>query len=120
LDVSLDDGDPFNKDSDMGKATGIIASVGITLGSFIAGRFAMDPPAAANAAHPPVTAPWNITSLDDLQRIRNQAAQQTINPATGRPDPYATVQAWVEQTEAQEAANDRGRATLQQRKDMNH
>lgn len=85
----------------MGKATGIIASVGLTLGSMVAGHFMSDGPAAANAK-PQVPAPWNITSLDDLQRIRNQANQQVMNPATGKPDAYGTVQAWVEQTEAAE------------------
>ena len=87
----------------MGKASGIIASVGITLGSFVAGHFAMDKP-TANAAHQSAPAPWNITSLDDLQRVRNQSAQQAIDPVTGRPDPTATVQAWVEQVQAADRA----------------
>jgi hypothetical protein len=86
----------------MGKATGIIASVGVSLGSFVAGHFALESPASKGPAQPTISAPWSVSSLDDLQRIRNQAAHQAINPATGRPDPYATVQAWVEQEQAQE------------------
>jgi hypothetical protein len=94
----------------MGKATGIIASIGLTLGSMLASHFMSDGPAAANAKAP-VPAPWNITSLDDLQRVRNQQNQQVMNPATGKPDAYGTVQAWVEQTEAgqQEQSTQSGR-----------
>lgn len=102
-----------NQGLDMGKATGIIASAGITLGSFIAGHFAMETPTAANAAHQPVPAPWNITSLDDLQRVRNQSDQQRM---TGKPDPYGAVQAWVEQVEAQDSASDRIQSMQQQQK----
>jgi len=92
----------------MGKATGIIASVGVSLGSFIAGHFAMESPASKGTAQPTISAPWSVSSLDDLQRIRNQAAQQKIDPVTGRPDPYASMQAWVEQVQAQQQADERG------------
>ena len=85
----------------MGKATGIIASVGLTLGSMLASHLMSDSPAPADAK-PQVPAPWNVTSLNDLQRVRNQSNQQMVNPATGKLDAYGTVQAWVEQTEAAE------------------